>query len=154
MQKILFYFISFEFGWFGLGSLFPLALAWVPVPFVFLPILFFFLVILCCFFIFDEDVLADTGGCHLYIRYPKTEAPVPLLGHRFILYLSVVPAHSDSSTHSPIQPWPFVMHGRVNHSYANAVKIPIYVLRKPAEATEIRVVLLMVLRSFWSFDPS
>jgi len=103
MQKILFYFISFEFGlvWFrfvisscsclGSGS-FRLSSYFV----------FFFLVILCCFFIFDEDVLADTGGCHLYIRYPKTEAPVPLLGHRFILYLSVVPAHSDSSTHPTV----------------------------------------------------
>lgn len=68
----------------------------------------------------------------------------------YFIYLSYPP----TQTHPPIQPWPFVMHGRVNHSYANAVKIPIYVLRKPVEATEIRVVLLMVLRSFWSFDPS
>lgn len=103
MQKILFYFISFEFGlvWFrfvisscsclGSGS-FRLSSYFV---------FFFFGNFVLLFHIWWGRV-GRHRGCHLYIRYPKTEAPVPLLGHRFILYLSVVPAHSDSSTHPTV----------------------------------------------------
>jgi len=126
-----FYFISVRFGLVWLASLFPSALVWVPGS----GSVFFlcFWVNFRCLFIFDEDVWWRTVvqvGCHLKQKLQFSSFPFPW--HHGT---PSIPRPFYTLFICPPCPWPFVMHGRVNHSYANAVKILIYVPRNPAETT-------------------